>query len=186
MAKPVKKKKTPRPVVAYEPKGYDPKRITQRIRSQDLFENLDFDPKYLPHLYVDNVILRAFARIIGQGPTGPVVIKTTADGSLATVSRGGAFDAYERLDYTFAALAETHDFIFSRQMERIDIFTYNGKTSYQISRDLVQPLGSLIPLFEDSFYSLDFFTLRLKATCDTFTALTPTRSTIFGWYRLEG
>lgn len=186
MAKPTKPKAAPRPPTTFEPKGYEPKRIFQKIQTENLFEDLNLDPKLVPWMYVENVILRTFARIVAQGPKGPVIARATADGSLAVVSRGGAFDAYERLDWTFSALAEEKELVFSRQMDRIDIFTYEGKVDYQLTRDAVQAYGAKIPLFEDSFYSLDFYTLKLYTTCVSFAALTPTRSTVFGWYRLEG
>lgn len=185
MAKPTARKTAPRPVTTFEPKGYDPKRIFQRIQTENLFENLDLDPKLVPWMYLENVIVRAFARIVAQGPKGPVIARATADGSLAVVSRGGAFDTYQRLDYTFTLLGEVKEFTFSRQMERLDIFTYEGKVDYELVRDDVQPYGAKIPLFEDSFYSLDFYTYKVRATCVSFAALTPTRSTLFGWYRLE-
>ncbi|GAH76345.1 unnamed protein product, partial [marine sediment metagenome] len=46
--------------------------------------------------------------------------------------------------------------------------------------------GAKIELFEDSFYSLDFFTLKVKATAVTFTTATPTRSKVMGWFREGG
>lgn len=198
MAKPKPKKKEPRPIVAVEPKGYEIKRIAQLIRSEDLFEALDFDPKYVPLWYIDNVIQRVMARMVAQGPTGPVVIKATKEGSLSVVQRGGAFDDYERLEATLALsgaertadgtaaghlidasehfitegikigdtvknttdttyayvtnVAQTNltlsadimvtgenyklipaiDFTFTQQVERIDIFTYDGVVNYQL------------------------------------------------------
>jgi len=185
MGKNVPKKKAPRPIVALEPKGYEPKRIYQKIDSHGLFENLLLDPSYVPWLYIDNVILRVFARMVGQGPLGPVVAKCTKDGSLAVVQRGGAFDDYERLEYTFTAAAEEKEFVFTRQVERIDIFTYDGKVDYQLTRDAVKPYGAKIELFEDSFYSLDFYTYKVKATCVTFAVPTPTRTKLMGWFRAE-
>jgi len=169
MAKPKPKKKAPRPIVTHEPKGYEPKRIYQKIQSEDLFENLAFDPKYMPWLYVDNVILRAFARMVGQGPYGPVVAKCTKDGSLAVVARGGAFDDYQRLEWAYAAAGEVKEFTFSQQVERIDLFTYGDRIDYQLTRDLTKAYGDKIELFEDSFYSLDFYTMKVKATCLSFT-----------------
>jgi len=186
MAKPTPAKKAAATPTAFEPKGYEPKRIYQKILSEDLFEALALDPKAVPYMYLENVITRAFARIIGQGPYGPVAARCTPDGSLAVVSRGGAFDAYLRQDHTFAAADEVIDLTFPRQVERIDIFTYTGKVDYQLTRDLVQPYGDKIPLFEDSFYSLDFYTRKIRGTCVTYSPATPTRSTVFGWYRLEG
>jgi len=168
MAKPKPKKKAPRPVVAYEPKGYEPKRIFQQIKSEKLFELLDFDPAYVPWMYIENIIQRVFARIILQGPYGPIVAKGTKDGSLAVVARGGAFDDYQKLEHFYSAAAEEKVFQFTRQVTRIDIFTWDGLIDYQLSRDLVKAYGSKLTLFEDSFYSLDFDTLRVKATSQTF------------------
>jgi len=105
---------------------------------------------------------------VAQGPYGPVVAKATPDGSLAVVPRGGAFDDYQKLEWLYSAAAEAHEFQFDRQVTRIDIFTWDGLIDYQISRDLVKAYGSKITLFEDSFYSLDFNTRRVKATAQTY------------------
>lgn len=244
-------KRARRPILAVEPTGYELKKIYQKIKSENIFEVLDLDPKFVPRMYLSNEIVRAFARCMFQGPYGPVVAKGTKEGALAVVARGGAFDAYERQDFSYVisgvqrttdateagklvdssenfvsegikagdtvfnttdstqtyvvSVATTKltladdvfvsgenyklypckDFTFSRQVERLDLFTYNGKVDYQLSRDAVQALGSKIPLFEDSFYSLDFYTLRVRGTIVSLGTAGATRSTLFGWYRLE-
>ena len=236
-----------------EVKGHTPKEIFQLIKSENLWEvDLDADPKYVPWMYISNIIARVIARMTGQGPFGPVTIKCTADGSLAVVQRGGAFDDYEKIEHDFVeteaarttdstttdhlkdasenfvtdgilagylvknttddtyalitAVADGdltldadimvsgetyliipyHDFTFAQQVTRIDIFTYDGKVDYQLTRDLIKPYGDKIELFEDSFYSLDFFTLKVRATPVTYTAATPTRSKVMGWFREGG
>ncbi|MBA7636352.1 hypothetical protein ES703_43970 [subsurface metagenome] len=152
-----------------EPKGYTPKEIFQQIKSENQWEvDLDLDPKDLPWIYIGNIIQRTLSRMIGQGPLGPVTVKCTKEGNLAVVSRGGAFDDYERLEWPFAAANEEHEFQFAQQVERIDIFTYDGKADYQLTRDLVKPYGDKIELFTDSFYSLDFYIKRVKVTCKSF------------------
>lgn len=233
-----------------EVKGVTPKIVHQEIKSENLFEEgLDFEPKYVPWVYINNIITRVLSRTVFQGPYGPVVAKGTADGSLAVVARGGAFDDYERLDHDFAAteaarttdgttafhlidsgedfvtdgilagyivknttdttyalvtnvavgdltldkdimitgeeyfIIPYHEFTFAQQVTRIDIFTYDGKVDYQLTRDNVKAYGDKIELFEDSFYSLDFFTLKVRATAVTFVAATPTRSKVMGWFR---
>lgn len=170
-----------------EVKGVTPKEIYQAIKSENLWEvDLDAEPKYVPWMFITNIIGRVLARMTGQGPYGPVTVKCTADGSLAVVQRGGAFDDYERLEHQFGAAAEVHEFTFSQQVTRIDIFTYDGTVDYQLTRDRVKPYGDKIELFEDSFYSLDFFTLKVKATCVTYAGATPTRSKLMGWFREGG
>lgn len=236
-----------------EVKGVTPKEIYQAIKSENLWEvDLDAEPKYVPWMFISNIIGRVLARMTGQGPFGPVTVKCTADGSLAVVQRGGAFDDYERLQWEFANIIASrttddvqafhlrdsgenfvtqdceigylvknttdttyahitnvaignltldkdimvsgedyiiipyHDFTFAQQVTRIDIFTYDGKVDYQLTRDNVKAYGAKIELFEDSFYSLDFFTLKVRATPVTFTAATPTRSKVMGWFREGG
>jgi len=178
MAKPIPKKKAPRPIVAYEPKGYALKEIFQLLRSQDLFENLDFDPKYLPLLYTSNLIGRVMARCIAQGPTGPVAIKATTDGTLFTVARGGAFSQYLVLTGNATDAGAIVD--LGQQVSRIDIFTYDNAANYKLSRDLVLPLGDTIELFKDSFYSLDVYTRRIWVQNKT--ALAVARYRFIGWY----
>ena len=234
-------------------KGVTPKKVFQEIKSENLFEtDLEFEPKYVPWVYIDNILSRVLARMVGQGPVGPVTVKCTKDGSLAVVQRGGAFDDYEKIEHDFVqteadrstdgttayhlidssenfvtdliktgyrvknvtdttyalvtAVADGdltldadifvsgevyeiipyHEFTFAQQVTRIDIFTYDGVVDYQLTRDAVKAYGSKIELFEDSFYSLDFFTLKVKATAKTFTAATPTRSKLMGWFREGG
>jgi len=150
-------------------KGYTPEEIWQKIKSENQWEtDLELDPRMVPWVYVNNLITRTLSRIIAQGPFGPVTVKATKEGNLAVVQRGGAFDDYERLEHPFTAAAEEKEFLFSQQVERIDIFTYDGKCDYQLTRDSVKPYGDKIELFTDSFYSLDFYTLRVKVTCKSF------------------
>lgn len=152
-----------------EVKGFTPKRVFQRIESENIFEqDLKFSPAYVPWVYMENMILRTLSRMVGQGPYGPVTVKCTKEGNLAVVSRGGAFDDYQRLEFPFSSANETHEFQFTQQVERIDIFTYDGKCDYQLTRDLIKGYGDKIELFTDSFYSLDFYIRRVKVTCKSF------------------
>jgi len=149
--------------------GYTPEEIFQRIISESQWEvDIDLDPKLIPWVYVSNIIQRTLSRMIAQGPEGPVTIRATKEGNIGVVSRGGAFDDYERLEFAFTTANETKEFTFSQQVERIDIFTYDGKCDYQLTRDLVKAYGDKIELFSDSFYSLDFYTHRVKCTSKSF------------------
>lgn len=150
-------------------KGVTPKDVYQKIKSENIFEtDLKFEPPYVPWVYLKNFIQRTLSRMVGMGPYGPVTIRCTKEGNLAVVSRGGAFDDYERLEHPFAAANEVKEFTFSQQVERIDIFTYDGKCDYQLTRDLIKPYGDKIELFTDSFYSLDFYTHRVRCTSKSF------------------
>lgn len=156
-----------------EVKGVTPKIVHQKIKSENIFEqDLKFEPSYVPWVYLTNIIQRVLARMVGQGPYGPVTVKCTKDGSLAVVARGGAFDDYERQEFAFSSAGQEHEFTLAQQVERIDIFTYSDRVEYQLTRDLIKPYGSKIELFEDSFYSLDFYTRKVKATCVSYTPKT--------------
>ena len=148
-----------------EVKGHTPKEIFQKIKSENQWEvDLDLDPEKIPWIYIGNIIQRTLSRMIGQGPYGPVTVKCTKEGNLAVVQRGGAFDDYERLEASFDSVGDVQVGTFSQQVERIDIFTYGGVVDYQLTRDLVKAYGAKIQLFEDSFYSLDFYTRRVQGT----------------------
>ena len=117
-------------------------------------------------------------------------VKNTTDTTYANVTGVASGDL--TLDADIMVSGETYVIIpqkiytLTQQVNRIDIFTYDGKVDYQLTRDNVKAYGSKIELFEDSFYSLDFDTLLVKATCVTFTDATPTRSKIVGWFREGG
>jgi len=149
-----------------EVKGVTLEQVWQKIKSENIFEtDLEFEPGYVPLVFMSNVIQRTLARMVGQGPYGPVTVKCTKEGNLAVVSRGGAFDDYERMEHVYTAAKEIHTFTFAQQVERIDIFTYSDRVDYQLTRDLIKAFGDKIELFEDSFYSLDFYIKRIQATC---------------------
>jgi len=152
-----------------DPKGYDPKQIWQKIKSENQWEtDLELDPAMVPWIFITNLVTRTLSRIIAQGPYGPVTVRATKEGNLAVVQRGGAFDSYQLIEHPFAAANESTELEFTQQVERIDIFTYDGKCDYALTRDLVKDYGDKIELFSDSFYSLDFYTRRVRATCKSY------------------
>lgn len=152
-----------------DPEGFDPKEIWQRIKSENQWEtDLELEPAMVPWIFVSNLITRTLSRLIAQGPYGPVTVRATKEGNLAVVTRGGAFDDYELIEHPFAAANESTELEFAQQVERIDLFTYDGRCDYGLTRDLVKDYGDKIELFSDSFYSLDFYTRRVEVTAKTF------------------
>jgi len=178
MAKPKPKTNVPRPIVALEPKGYEPKTIHQRINAENLFETFDLDPKYVPWMYISNVIQRVFARTLGQGPFGPVPIRCNEDGSLYVAGLGGGYTRNQNKtgnspDAYGAAIA------FSAAMGRVDIFTFDNKMVFKRTRDGVT-WDDEIELFKDSFYSIDCTTLQFNVK--NYTAGLIARYQIAGWF----
>lgn len=178
MAKPTAKKKEPRPVVAYEPTGYDIKRVVQRIQSQNLFEELDFDPKYVPWMFIDNVIQRAYALILGQGPMGPRRVKVTDDGALYVAGMGGAYTRNVNKD---GAAPDDYDaaIVFTNPVGRLDLFTYDNKMVFKRSFNNID-WDDEITLFKDSFYSFDAVTKAFKVKNKV--ALSVANYIAVGWY----
>lgn len=178
MAKPKPKKKAPRPIVAVEPKGYDPKTIFQRIDAENLFEVLGLDPKYVPWMYISNIIQRVFARTLGQGPFGPVPIRCNEDGSLYVAGLGGGYTENETKSGT-APDAYAGPIAFTAPMGRVDIYTFDQKMIFKRSRDGVK-WNDEIELFKDSFYSIDCTTLQFDI--ENYTAGLTARYQIIGWF----
>jgi hypothetical protein len=160
------------------PKDITPERKYQVIQSENLFGEIDAEPRYIRKWYVDNIITRTLARIVGQGPYGPVPAKCTADGSLAVVARGGAFDHYVVKNGTASdeGVIQTFDEVVSR----IDIFIYDNPAIVQLRRDLVIAMGDDIELFKNSFYSLDVYTKQVKIRNQT--AGANARYRLIGWF----
>jgi hypothetical protein len=178
MAKPTPKKKAPRPIIALEPKGYDPKAIYQRISSENLFELLALDPKYVPWMYISNVIQRVFARTLGQGPFGPVPIRCNEDGSLYVAGLGGGYTRNE-VKKANAPDAYAGPITFSQAMGRIDLFVFDQGIIFKRSRDGVT-WDDDIELWKDSFYSFDCNTLQFDIHNKT--AGLTARYQVIGWF----
>lgn len=178
MAKPKTKPKPKRPVVAYEPKGYDPKQIIQQIRADKLFEQMALDPSYVPWMYVSNIVQRVFARTLGQGPFGPVTIKCNEEGALFVAGIGGA---YTRNQVLSGAAPDAYGaaILFTEVCGRIDLFTMDNKMLFTRSRDNVT-WDDEIFLFKDSFYSFDAKTLAFKLK--NFVSGQTSNYRIVGWY----
>lgn len=178
MAKPTRPKMAPRPITPLEPKGYEAKRVTQRIQSQNLFEELDFDPRYVPWMYVDNVIQRAFALCLGQSPMGPRRIKCTDDGALYVAGIGGAYTrnvnkAGAAPDAYAAAIT------FTNPVGRLDVFTYDNQMVFKRSFNNID-WDDEITLFKDSFYSFDCVTKAFNVKNKV--ALSVANYTAVGWF----
>lgn len=167
-----------RPVVTYEPKGYDVKQIFQRVKSENLFENLLMDPRYVPWMYVSNVIQRALARVVGQGPFGPVPIKCNEEGSLHVAGLGGAYTRNETKNGS-AADAYGAAIAFSAVMGRLDIYCLDNKMYFKRTRDDVI-WDDEIELFKDSFYSIDCNTLKFNVK--NYAAGLTARFQVVGWF----
>ncbi len=160
------------------PKDIIPETKYQEIKSENLFGEIDAEPRYVRKWYINNILTRTLARIVGQGPYGPVVAKCTADGSLAVVAKGGAFDQYAVYSGTATDAGVT--VTLSAVVSRLDIFIFDNPALVQLRRDVVIALGDDIELFKNSFYSLDVYTKQVKIRNQTPGA--NARYRLIGWF----
>lgn len=128
--------------------------------------------------------------VVNNVQPGDAIFNTT-DGTYAVVTaRNSATDLTLDTDIMTSGKAyklfHYFEFTFSQQVTRIDLFTYDTKVDYQLTRDDVKPYGAKIELFSDSFYSLDFYTLKVKATPKSISGTTYPKSKIMGWFREGG
>jgi hypothetical protein len=175
----LKKKTTQSKITQYTPKGYEPTPVYQRVQTENLFETLNLDPKYVPWAYVSNIIQRVFARTYGQGPFGPVPIKCNEDGSLFVAGLGGAYTRNEVKAGLAGDAYQANPITFTQTMGRIDIYTFDNKMIFKRTRDGVT-WDDEIELFKDSFYSFDCNTLQFNIK--NYTAGLVARYQIIGWY----
>ena len=162
-----------------EPKGYTPKEIFQKIKSENLFEDLELDPKMIPWMYVSNVLIRALARVVGQGPYGPVPIRCNVDGSLFVSGVGGAYTRNETKSGTVTDAYLGTPIEFSAVMGRVDLFIFDNPVLFKRSRDGVIT-DDEIELFKDAFYSFDGDTLQINIMNKT--AGATARYQFVGWF----
>lgn len=137
-----------------------------------------------------NHLIDSGETFIADGIQIGYTIKNETDTTYALVT--AVADGDLTLDADIMVSGETYiiipykEFTFAQQVNRVDLFTYQGDVDYQLTRDAVKAYGDKIELFTDSFYSLDFFTFKVKATCLSFADSTPTKSKVVGWFREGG
>ena len=179
MAKPARKTPAPRTGAEFKVSGYTPETIFQKIKSEDLFEIMDFDPIHVPWMYVSNVLQRVLARAIGQGPYGPVPIKCNVDGALFVSGVGGAYTRNETKSGNVTDAYLATPVTFSAVMGRVDIFIFDNPVKFKRSRDGVIT-DDEIELFKDAFYSFDCDTLQINIKNKT--AAATARYQFVGWF----
>ena len=161
-----------------EIRGVTPEEIWQLIESEDMWEGLELEPRYVTKLFVSNLVQRALARVIGQGPYGPVPIKCNEDGYLFVAGLGGG---YTRNEVFSGSAPDSYGtpITFSQAMGRVDVFTFDNPCVIKRSRDGVV-IDDEIELFKDAFFSFDCKTLKLWIKNKT--AGATARYQLVGWF----
>lgn len=159
-------------------RGWSPEAIYQRILSEDMWEGLTLDPKHVRDLFISNIVMRTYSRVVGQGPYNPVPIKCNEDGYLYVAGLGGGYTRNETKSGT-AADAYGAAVAFSEAMGRIDLIIFDNPAVFKRTRDNVV-WDDEIELFADAFYSFDATTLQFNIKNKT--AGLNARYQVVGWY----
>lgn len=162
-----------------EVKGVTPKEIWQKFRSENVWEDLEFDPQHVPWLFINNLVQRVLARTVGMGPYGPVTIKCNKEGALYVAGIGGGYSRNEVKSGNAANAYAGAAIAFSAVMGRVDLFIFDNPVYVKRSRDGVV-WDDEIELFQDAFYSFDCNTLELNIKNKTADATA--RYQFVGWY----
>jgi len=155
-----------------------PREEHQQIRELHFIENLKFLPQYVENFYVNNIIQRSLAHLVGwTGKRARMLICTSA-GILKVAPTGAGFehvtdhrvtgaDSYQYLDWT------------ANPVSRIDIWVYDADAVIGHRNSLGVYEGE-IELEAGSFYSMDVVAYGLRYKNKT--AGQNTRLQVVGWY----
>lgn len=153
-------------------------RIYQRIKAENLFEPIPLEPQYVRHMYVDNVVTRTLARVVAQGPYGPVVIRANEQGYLYVAGLGGGYKRNEVKKLTAPDNYAT-PISFSQPVGRMDIYVFDNRVIFKRSYD-GQTWDDEWEIFADSMLSIDVLTKSFNVKNATTGA--PARLQVVGYY----
>jgi hypothetical protein len=152
--------------------------VVQNVIEDGIFEELRFDPVYVPRFYVSNVIQRSFAHLYGWTGKRTVRVKTTEGGALIVAPYGTAYQ-YNDTKSGDAPNDYGTPLVFDQVVSKLDIFIWDNPAIVQRSLD-----GTLwqdeIEIPANTVYSFDCTThsVRIKNK----TAGLIARYQIIGWW----
>ena len=129
------------------------KEVYQDLISQRFLEDIEFVPEYVDNFYVNNLIQRTLAHLVGQGREKTIPILATEAGALKVAEAGGGTSRYETLPK--AAISDTvAKKEFTRVCSRVDVTTWDFDVKLNLSDDGVW-FGDDIVVNAGVFYSID-------------------------------
>ncbi len=125
----------------------------QNLISQVFREDIKFDPEDVERFFVNNLVQRTLAHVVGQGRERGITILATEAGALKVAEAGGGTSRYETLPK--AAITDTlQKKEFTRVCCRVDVTTWDKPVILQLSDDGVT-FGADIVVNAGVFYSID-------------------------------
>ena len=127
--------------------------IWQDLISQVFAEDIELDPEAVKRFFVNNLVQRTLAHLVGQGRNRGIPILATEAGALKVAEAGGGTSRYETLPK--AAITDTvQTKTFDNVCSRVDVTTWDKPVILQLSDDGTT-FGEDIVVNAGVFYSID-------------------------------
>lgn len=107
-----------------------PEELWQEIRDLVFEEDLDLTPQQAKRLFVNNILQRTLAHVVGLDNTTSRQIRCSADGRLYVLSTPGGYSEYEVLTDTTAAAWNNQ--AFTDNVSYLDILVETNDANIQI------------------------------------------------------
>lgn len=134
----------------------------QNIISQIFAEELEFDPAQVERFFVNNLVQRTLAHLVGQGDVKSIPIRATSAGGLIVSPIGTGFEHNETLSDVDVSDNNWHDRVFAQIVSRVDVMVtfFDGKIRRRPRADAAWEGEIKVP--KNSFRSFDCSTQGLQ------------------------
>ena len=133
--------------------GAEKKEVWQDLKEPFFLEGLELSPEFVEKFFVNNLVQRTLAHVVGQGRTKGLTIGATEAGALKVAVSGGGTSLYETL-----AKGAITDALQSKEFthvcSQVDVTTWDFDVILQLSDDGVT-FGNDIVVNAGVFYSID-------------------------------
>lgn len=152
--------------------------VWQNLISQVFAEEIKLDPEDVQRFFVNNLIQRTLAHLVGQGKKKAIPIRSTEAGALVVAMTGLAFED-QQVDATTFPDDEADQIVYTHVVSRIDITIWTNPVLLRLSPDGTR-WGDWIERNADSEYSFDCAVTKLEIKNKTPTQ--NARYQLIGWY----
>ena len=152
--------------------------VWQNLISQVFLEDIGFDPQYVERFFVNNLVTRTLAHLVGQGRNKGIQVRATEGGALIVAPTATAIEDNEVFTHTFVnddPKIETFDHVVAR----VDMTIWTNPVLFRHSPDGTR-WGAWIEVNADCAYSFDCNVKKIEIKNKT--AGSNARYQIVGWY----
>jgi len=152
----------------------------QNLISSEFLEDIELDPAQVERFFVNNLVTRTLAHLVGQADRSGVLLKATAGGILKVAGTGTGFEHNESLADVDLSDNAWHDMTFAQIISRVDVFveSFDMLIKRRLTADMAWEGEIKVP--KNSMYSFDCTTQALS--CKNTAAAENPAFQIIGWY----